>query len=59
MLQYCGSGLDPDSVESLDPDPDSQSGSGFRRAKNDPQKNEKKWLPVLSFIFFGVLGVLF
>jgi hypothetical protein len=36
-----GSGLDPDSIRSVDPDPYSESESGSRRAKimkNDPQK---------------------
>jgi hypothetical protein len=32
-LQCCGSGLDPDSMGSLDPDPDSQSGS--REGRNE------------------------
>jgi hypothetical protein len=33
--QGCGSGLDPDSIGSVDPDPDSESrsGCGSRRAK--------------------------
>jgi hypothetical protein len=31
--QGCGSGLDPDSIRSVDPDPNSESGSGSRRAK--------------------------
>jgi hypothetical protein len=30
---FPGSGLDPDSIRSVDPDPDSESGSISRRAK--------------------------
>jgi hypothetical protein len=33
VSQGCGSGLDPDSIGSVDPDPDSETGSGSRRAK--------------------------
>jgi len=36
--QGCGSGLDPDSIGSVDPDPDSVSGSGSRRAKMTHKK---------------------
>jgi hypothetical protein len=32
-LQGFGSGLDPDSIRSVDPDPYSESGFGSRRAK--------------------------
>ncbi len=55
----CGSGsvsgLDPDSIGSVDPDPYSESGSGSRRAKMI-HKHRKK---VNKFHFFEVLDVLF
>ncbi len=37
--QGCGSGLDPDSIGSVDTDPDSESGSGSRRAIMTQKKN--------------------
>jgi hypothetical protein len=49
-----GSGLDPDSIRSVDPDPYSESGSGSRRAKMT-QKVEKN----LEISCFEVLDVLF
>jgi hypothetical protein len=63
--QGCGSGLDPDSIGSLDPD--SESGSGSRRAKMT-HKNSKKnskfmfwtvgWLLLRAEGFFCNLDVL-
>jgi hypothetical protein len=45
--------LDPDSIRSVEPDsePDSESGSGSRREKNDPQKkkNVKKFFSAVNF----------
>jgi hypothetical protein len=38
FFQCFGSDLDPDSIRSVEPDPDSESGSGARRAKMTPQK---------------------
>jgi len=49
-FQLCcgsGSGLDPDSMESLDLYPDSKSGSGSRRAKMAHQNRKK----LINFIF--------
>ncbi len=43
------SGLDPESIRSVDPDPDSESASGSRRAKMT-HKNRKKFR---NFIFWG------
>jgi hypothetical protein len=39
--------LDPDSIGPVDPDPDSESGSGFRRAKIT-HKSRKKFVKVLK-----------
>jgi hypothetical protein len=43
--QVCGSGsgflLDPDSIRSVDPDPYSESGSGYRRAKMTYKSRKK------------------
>ncbi len=47
------SGLDPDSIRSVDPDPYSESGSGSRRAKMT-HKSRKKEISC-----FEVLDVLF
>ncbi len=43
--QGCGSasGFDPDSIGSVDPDPDSESGSGPRRAKMTHNSRQKKF----------------
>ncbi len=51
--QYCGSGsgLDPDSMGSLDPYPQSGSGSGSRRAKMT-QKNIRE---LTKFIFWSAI----
>ena len=38
VVQCFGSGQDLVSIKSVDPDPDSKSGSGFRGGKNDPRK---------------------
>jgi hypothetical protein len=38
-IQGFGSGLDPDLIRSLDPDPYSESGSGSRRGKKICHKN--------------------
>jgi hypothetical protein len=53
--QSCGSGLDPDLMGPLDPytDPDSQSGSGSKRAKM-AQKNRKQ---LILNDFYGGLGI--
>jgi hypothetical protein len=47
-LQGCGSGLDPDSIGSVDSDPDSGSGSGSKRAKIT-QKSRKKFVKSSCF----------
>jgi hypothetical protein len=52
--QCCGSGLNEDSMVSLDPDPDPKSQPGSRRAKV-AQKNKKQ----LTISSFEVLCVLF
>jgi hypothetical protein len=36
-----GSGLDPDPIGSVDPYPDSESGSGFRRPKMTHKRRQK------------------
>jgi hypothetical protein len=46
--------LVPDSIRSVDPEPYSESGSGSRRAKNDPQKSKNTEISC-----FEVLDVLF
>ncbi len=46
---------DPDSIRSVDRDPDSESGSRSRREKNRPTKIEK----VKKYFMLEVLDVLF
>ncbi len=42
--------MDPDSIESVDPDPDSESGSGLRRAKMTLKSRKK----LKNFMFSSV-----
>jgi len=53
LLQSFGSGLDPDSIGSLDPDPYSESGSGSRRAKMTHKSRKNKKFHVLKCGMFS------
>jgi hypothetical protein len=49
--------MDPDSKGSIDPEPDSQSGYGSRRAKMT-HKNRKTYVEVLDVLFWGLKASL-